>query len=235
MTRLVIFDFDGTLFDTIQCVEHSVKLTFESLLPTHVPAPADIHSLISSGAGISDTLRALHPDTAVFNATEDQWVVRYRELYATHGQSLTKPYPGAERLLRYLKSENIPTAIVTNKGIAAVKTALEQNGLKEYVPEDLIVGDKTPGAKRKPDPASFANVLVPTLKARYGVEGLEDGEVLMVGDTVADIKFAANIGAKICWCRYGQGDHAECSALDPDFDVSSLGDLVEIIGREKGI
>ncbi|KAI1907577.1 hypothetical protein LOZ61_006050 [Ophidiomyces ophidiicola] len=228
MAKLVIFDFDGTLFDTHESIEHSIKLTFDTLLPAHVPPQSEIHRLISSGAGLSDTFRALHPAAETFAATETQWIDKYRELYAVHGQLLIKAFPGAKTLLEELKGHHIPTAIVSNKGVAAVKTALERNGLEGYIPEDLIIGDKTPGALRKPDPSSFVNVLVPALKAR-GIDGVQASEVLVVGDTVADIQFAKNIDGRVCWCRYGYGDREACEAMAPDFVVDSLNQVVSIV------
>ncbi|KAE8316251.1 HAD-like domain-containing protein [Aspergillus transmontanensis] len=228
-TTLAIFDFDGTLFDTHESISQTIKLTFDALLPTHTPPQPEIHRLIASGAGLSDTFRALHPDPATFTAQENQWIDKYRALYATHGQLLIKAFPGAQELLTELKAHSVPIAIVSNKGVAAVKTALERNGLAGYVPEELIIGDKTPGAQRKPDPASFVDVLVPVLGEKFGTKVVADEGVLVVGDTVADIQFARNIGGRVCWCRYGYGDREACEGLGPDYVVDSLGDVVGIV------
>ncbi|KAJ5516233.1 hypothetical protein N7527_007793 [Penicillium freii] len=230
MIALAIFDFDGTLFDTHESISQTIKLTFDALLPTHTPPQPEIHRLIASGAGLTDTFKALHPSPAEFTTTvENEWIEKYRALYATHGQLLIKAFPGAKDLLTELNAQKIPITIVSNKGVAAVKTALERNGLDGYVPEDLIIGDKTPGAKRKPDPASFVDVLVPVLKEKYGVGEIDSGKVLVVGDTVADVQFARNIKSKVCWCRYGYGDQKACQELKPDFVVDSLGEVVGIV------
>ncbi|CAI7624578.1 unnamed protein product [Penicillium glandicola] len=228
MMSLAIFDFDGTLFDTHESISQTIKLTFDDLLPSHTPPQSEIHRLIASGAGLADTFKALHPSPVEFTLiTENEWIEKYRALYAIHGQLLIKAFPGAKDLLTKLNPHKIPIAIVSNKGVAAVKTALERNGLDGYVPDDLIIGDKTPGAKRKPDPASFVDVLVPVLRERYGVE-VDSGRVLVVGDTVADVQFARNIKSRVCWCRYGYGDREACQVLKPDFVVDSLGEVVGI-------
>ncbi|EKV16267.1 Haloacid dehalogenase-like hydrolase [Penicillium digitatum] len=230
MIALTIFDFDGTLFDTHESISQTIKLTFDALFPAHTPPQSEIHCLIASGAGLADTFKVLHPSPAeVTPIAENEWIEKYRALYATHGQLLIKAFPGAKDLLAELNAHKIPIAIVSNKGVAAVKTALQRNGLNCYVPEDLIIGDKTPGAKRKPDPASFIDVLVSVLKERYGLEELDSGSVLVVGDTVADIQFARNIKSKVCWCRYGYGDREACQELTPDFVVDSLGEVVGIV------
>ncbi|KAM5439234.1 putative phosphoglycolate phosphatase [Microsporum ferrugineum] len=227
MTSLVIFDFDGTLFDTHESIEQSIKLTFNALLPDHVPPQSDIHSLISSGTGLSDTFRSLHPSIEAYSAAADEWTAKYREVYASHGQLLVRAFPGARQVLESLREAGIPIAIVSNKGVGAVKTALERNGMGGYVDDDLIVGDSTPGAKKKPDPTNFTDILIPTLKARYGFTDvdIDAGRVLVVEDTVADIQFARNIGGRACWCRYGFGDQDACRKMDPDMIVDSLDEV----------
>ncbi|KAF3491128.1 pyrophosphatase ppaX [Arthroderma uncinatum] len=222
MTSLAIFDFDGTLFDTHESIEQSIKLTFEALLPAHVPPQSKIHALIAKGAGLSDTFRTLHPSIEAYTAAADGWTAKYREVYATHGQLLIKAFPGAKEILEDLKTCGIPIAIVSNKGVAAVKTALERNGMGGYIPEDLIIGDSTPGAQRKPEPTNFTDILIPTLKNQYVVADIDASKVLVIGDTVADIQFARNIGGRACWCRYGFGDQDACKKLDPELIVDSL-------------
>lgn len=230
MIAPAIFDFDGTLFDTHESISQTIRLTFETLLPTHTPPQPKIHRLIASGAGLADTFKALHPSPAEFTPTaENEWIEKYRALYATHGQLLIKAFPGAKDLLTELNAHKIPIAIVSNKGVAAVKTALERNGMDGCVPEDLIIGDKTPGAKRKPDPASFVDVLIPVLREKYGMDEIDSGSVLVVGDTVADVQFARNIKSRVCWCRYGYGDQKACEELNPDYVVDSLGEVVGIV------
>ncbi|KAJ5344511.1 hypothetical protein N7452_002515 [Penicillium brevicompactum] len=229
MASLVIFDFDGTLFDTHESISQTIKLIFDTLLPSHTPPQDEVLRMIASGAGLTETFTTLHPYPAEFTpAVENEWVEKYRSLYNTHGQALVKAFPGAKDLLTELTALGIPTAIVSNKGVAAVKTALERNGLEGLVPEDLIVGDKTPGAKRKPDPSSFTDVLAPALQRKYGVR-IAGQKVLVVGDTMADIEFARNIGSQVCWCRYGYGDREACQTLGPDFVIDSLGNVVEIV------
>lgn len=232
MTSLVIFDFDGTLFDTHVSISHCIKLTFDALLPDNAPDEEDVQRYISSGAGLSDTFKALNPSKNDFNAdTEAQWTAKYRELYAEHGQPLIRAFPGARELLQHIRSANIPIAIVSNKGVAAVLTALKNNDLIDFIPKDLIVGDKTEGATRKPDTASYDKVLLPILQSNYGISAIDSTKVLEVGDTVADIQFARNIGGKSCWCRFGYGDRGQCEELKPDYTVDSLTEVIPLISK----
>ncbi|KAK1147201.1 hypothetical protein N8T08_001940 [Aspergillus melleus] len=228
MYKLVIFDFDGTIFDTYDAIEHSVLLTFSTLLPGFTAPLDQVRRLVSTGAPPGNTFRSLHPDPNIFD--EDRWVKTYRELYAAHGQQRAKPFPGAELVLRSLRARDIPIVIISNKGVEALKSALTKTGLLGYFPEPFILGDGIPGVTRKPDPSSFTDVMLPRLKELYGER---EGEVLMVGDTRTDIQFARNIGAKVSWCRYGQGDSEECDRLNPDFTIDSVIDLLDLVGVPK--
>ncbi|KAF4972005.1 hypothetical protein FSARC_1335 [Fusarium sarcochroum] len=204
--QFVIFDFDGTLFDTHRAISHSIKLTFDSLLPNSAPSKAEIQKLIGSGWGLKDVLKSLHPFPDSFD--QDEWTSTYRRIYNDEGQALVSPFKGAKKLLKTLHARNIPIAIVSNKGVAAVETALKNNDIDDIIPKDLIIGDNTPGATRKPDPESYFDVLVPALSARGFPKDIDISKVLVVGDTEADLQFASNIGgARSVWCRgtYRQG------------------------------
>ncbi|KAF4949327.1 hypothetical protein FGADI_8982 [Fusarium gaditjirri] len=225
--QFVIFDFDGTLFDTHQAISHSIKLTFDLLLPASAPAEREVQKLIGSGLGLKEVLKELHPSPNSFD--EGEWTSTYRRFYNDQSQDLVSAFPGATELLKRLNEREIPVAIVSNKGVAAVEAALKSNGIST-IPQDLIVGDNTPGATRKPDTGSFENVLLPALTAR-GLPRIDVSKTLVVGDTEADVKFAANIGAKSVWCRYGYGEKSTCENPKPDFTVDSLDEVVGIVER----
>ncbi|KAF9889437.1 Non-essential glycogen phosphorylase [Aspergillus nanangensis] len=227
MFKLIIFDFDGTIFDTYEAISHCARLTFETLTPSATPPSAELRRLISKGAALAEAFRLLHPDQqATFDA--ETWTNTYRALYAQHGQALSKPYAGLRLVLDALKAANIRIAIVSNKVTDSIKTALKQLDLLDEFPEPLIIGDNIEGSQRKPHPVSYMDILLPRYRALYGEEALRPEEVLMVGDTVTDILYARNVGMKVCWCRYGQGDAEECEALKPEFTIDDLEGVLEV-------
>jgi len=61
---LVIFDFDGTLFDTHASIAHCIAQTFSVMapLPLPQPSPEAIMATISTGAGLEDTFRLLQAE-----------------------------------------------------------------------------------------------------------------------------------------------------------------------------
>lgn len=112
----------------------------------------------------------------------------------------------------------------------AVHAALRKNSLDGYALDELIVGDETPGATRKPDVGSFTDVLVPKMREAGLADAVVDAsEVVVFGDTVADIQFARNIGARACGARYGYGERVKFEELRPDFTIEKLMDVMTII------
>jgi phosphoglycolate phosphatase len=54
-------------------------------------------------------------------------------------------------------------------------------------------------------------------------------EVLMTGDTHADILFAKNCGLTSCWAAYGFGNRSACEALQPDYTIQQISELLELV------
>lgn len=54
-------------------------------------------------------------------------------------------------------------------------------------------------------------------------------EILMVGDTSADLHFAKNIGTDVCWAMYGYGSHEECKDIKPTYSVTDLLDINTVV------
>ncbi|KAK0719416.1 HAD-like domain-containing protein [Lasiosphaeris hirsuta] len=105
----------------------------------------------------------------------------------------------------------------------AVEAVLEKEKMDQMV--DLVLGDM-PDVPRKPDPTSYLQSVVP--KFATPLSPLDPKDVMVVGDTAADIQFAKNIGAISCWAKYGHGDAERCQTLAPDVVVDGLQELEQL-------
>lgn len=237
-TKVVIFDFDGTLFDTHESIAHTLAITFSQFLPPDVspPSEAAIAASISAGLSLPQTMKQLYPSSPSIPALDavllDKLLVEYRSLYKTHGNPLIKPFPHVYELLSDLQAQSVPCAILSNKGIAAVRHVLAVNNLSSLV--ELVVGDGEPAnSPRKPDPGSWTMTIKPAFEqqtaTRSGIIDLRATDVLVVGDTAADIMYAQNIGARSVWCSYGYGDQEKCRTLKPDFIVKNLDEVKALL------
>jgi len=217
--QLIIFDFDGTLFDTHASISYCIEKTFSKLGQT-VPAKDAVDVMVSTGVGLEDAFRLLEANYSLTPDGLSGWISAYREIYKAEGIALIQSFPGASALFSSLAATKILIAVVSNKGISAIEAVLSTTGLSPYV--DQVVGDM-PGMKKKPDPMSFHECIVPKFAP------LDPKRVMVVGDTTADIQYAQNIGAHVCWAAYGYGEQEKCRALMPDFTAQTLMEVRDFV------
>ncbi|MHB1949204.1 MAG: HAD family hydrolase [Gammaproteobacteria bacterium] len=216
--KLVIFDFDGTLFATHEAIIHCIHKTFETYKK---PKPSDeaIYKTITKGMGLEQSFNLL--DTAPEKSLDElhQWIEIYRDFYRRDGDAKTQPFGDVKGILQYVHSTGAIIIIVSNKGPNAINSALEKYDLMQYI--TLVVGD-TKGIKKKPDPMIFDEILKPKFN------DIDPNEILVIGDTSADLLFAKNIGADGCWAMYGYGIHEECDAINPVHRIRELQEITKL-------
>ena len=112
--KLVLFDLDGTLTDTLEAIAKSVNSAFEELnLKTY--SLAECSRLIGNGiAGIADKVFAMekYDENTV---TPEIMKKILRKHYSKHYNYNVKLYEGSDKLLDFLEENNIEAGIVTNK------------------------------------------------------------------------------------------------------------------------
>jgi phosphoglycolate phosphatase len=215
----IVFDYDGTLFDSRPAIVYCIKRTFEEC---GRPAPEleAILRTVQSGIPLSDTFLILDKELRRDRAALQERVRTYRALYLDEGTAFLKPFAGTREVLQQLHATGVKVLVVSNKGIAAIRRSLDDSGLSPLV--DLILADE-PGLPRKPDPALLTDHILP----RY--PQLHNRQILMVGDTETDILFAKASGMPCCWVSYGYGDAERCRALGPDHEISSIEELPTLL------
>lgn len=176
MKRLVIFDLDGTLLNTIEDLGRATNYALEQ---SGYPA----HPLTAYNAMVGNGVRKLLERALPSGLDTEEEITKLRALfqkhYEAHCTDHTKPYPGIRKLLQGLQERGIKAAVASNKYQAAVETLV-----KHYFPEiewAAIEGQKE-NFPIKPDPSIVFEILTksPTLKA----------ETLYVGDSGVDMETA---------------------------------------------
>ena len=208
----IIFDYDGTLFDTRAAIVHCIRRTFEQ---SGRPMPANdaIMRTVKSGIALQDTFAILDEGLRGDRAALDAQVKIYRSFYLTEGTPLLRPFSGVAEVLNQIHAAGTKCLVVSNKGVAAIRRSLDESRLTAFI--DVIMGDE-PGLPRKPDPALITHYILP----RYPL--LRREQILMVGDTETDIQFAKAGGISCCWASYGFGEAERCRALTPDYEIAGI-------------
>jgi phosphoglycolate phosphatase-like HAD superfamily hydrolase len=215
-----LFDYDGTICNTFPTIHFAMSRTFEK---SGLPAPAEtaMMNAVSKGGGLHDTIMYLHPDGARLRPNDVEAIAKiYREQYLECDERLTMLFDGAADAFRQLKEAGKTVIVLSNKGIGAVETSLKALGLYDLT--DLVIAE---GAfpdlalRAKPDPMIYDAFL----SRKYKINNKQ--EVLMTGDTHADILFANNCGIPSCWAAYGYGQKDTCESLLPTFTIQGIGEL----------
>jgi phosphoglycolate phosphatase len=186
--RLIAFDLDGTLVDSLRDLADSANQLIQDLGGTPVPE-ADIARMVGEGAAVL-VRRAL---VAAGLGEVPGALARFREIYDTRLLTHTRPYDGIPEVVR-LARQHAHVAVLTNKPTIPSERILEGLELRELF--DAIVGGD--GLyPRKPEPAS--------LFALMEQVGAGPSDTLMVGDSAIDHETARRVAVRCCLTSYGFG------------------------------
>jgi phosphoglycolate phosphatase len=217
--RVVVFDYDGTLFDTRPAIVHCLARAFAAA-GRAAPTVRAMTDTVGTGLSLLDTLivldRRLRGDRAALN----DLATIYRRLYLAEAAPLLKPFAGAGDTLQQLHAAGTKCIITSNKGVAAIRQSLATSGLGSFV--DRVFGDE-PHLPKKPDPAIMTDHILPQC------EGVSKEQILLVGDTETDIVFAKAAGMASCWASYGYGDAERCLRLAPDRIIGAITELPALV------
>lgn len=214
--RLLIADFDGTLVETLDDVAWCMKLTFEA---NGFSAPDRDAVRATIGLSLEDSLGRLCAGP-LSSQELSLWVQAYRTFYKTEQGRRSRLFPGVRETLKEINQRGVDVVIVSNKGVDAIRAALSKFDLEELIAKPFGP-DVT--RHRKPHPALYYEEIKPLFS------GLQDHEVLVVGDTSVDLEFAWNAGLTACWASYGYGGLEERWPLERKFILREFADLLEIM------
>lgn len=181
MKKLIIFDLDGTLLNTIGDLADAVDYVMRSRnLPEHTNA--EYRQMV--GGGIKRLVeRALPEELSKNEAYVEECVAQFRRYYVDNIDRHTIPYDGIPELLHKLQDKGVMLAVASNKF---------QHGTDRLVAkffgniEFIAIEGNREGAPLKPDPEIIYTIL---RKA-----GVERSDAMMVGDSGIDIRTAIAAG-----------------------------------------
>ena len=184
----ILFDLDGTLTDSGEGIMHCAELTLAHYgLP--IPPRADMRSMV--GPPLRDSfLRFGIPFEELDNA-----VAFYRKHYLAVGQYENEPYPGIRQLLEKLTAEGNRLYLATSKPETMASDILQYFDLKKYF---TIICGAVPGGR------STKEEVIAHLLTQLDTKD----DLVMVGDTIYDVKGAAFHHIPCIAVAWGYGDVA---------------------------
>ena len=204
---LIVFDWDGTLFDSTALIVRCIQGACRDL---GVPVPSDAAAAYVIGLGLQDALRHAVPDLP--GERYPELGQRYRHHYFARQHELSM-FPGTLEMLQALKARHHWLAVATGKGRRGLDEALAHAQLK-----GLFDGTRTADeTASKPDPR-----MLNELMREFGAE---PERTLMIGDTTHDLQLAVNAGTPRVAVSYGAHEHEAFADFAPLTIAHSTRDL----------
>lgn len=201
MKRLIIFDLDGTLLDTVADLAAAVNYALDGM--GHPRHNVDtIRTFV--GNGIGKLLERSLPEGERTEENLARMRAAFLPYYDAHNADLSRPYPGVAAVLEELQRRGLMLAVASNKYQAATERLVAHFfpsvrfvrvlGQREHVPV-------------KPDPAIVRDILASA--------GVEAEEVLYVGDSGVDMQTARNATVDAVGVAWGFRSREELEAFSP--------------------
>ena len=210
MKQVLLFDFDGTLFDTGPGVINCVVYALEHL-GIYEPDKQKLRKFM--GPPLYDMFRELY---GLNDALGNEAVRLYRERYQPTGIWECAPYPGIVELLKKLREAGYLLAVATSKPTPSALRILERYQMESLF--DFICGSEFDGTRSK------KSEVVKAVLEHFEIQKCSD-QALMIGDRKYDVLGASAVGVPCLGVRYGYGEPGELEEAGAIVVVDSIKEL----------
>ena len=219
MHKLVIFDLDGTLVDTVALVVEAVTDTFEQF---GQPVPDEMSIRSISGLNIQNGIRSIAPHAN--GDTVLELAQHYRTTYLEKSSRSMREalFPGVKETLEALHGrKDVLLAVATGKPLGATRRVLHAHGLT-----DLFTSVQTPDTNRsKPDPEMIETAME--------IANVSETGTIMIGDTTHDMEMSRAAGVRalgVAWGYHKRADLIEAGADrvigKPEYMIGAIDQLL---------
>ncbi|MCK7552926.1 HAD family hydrolase [Marinobacter goseongensis] len=211
--KVVIFDWDGTLVDS---VEHIADSLHQAATELGYPALEREAYRDIIGLGMVEALEKLYPGIS----REQMNTIRegYGRYFFSKGTTPQNVFDGMAEVVSDIRAGGRGCSVATGKSRKGLEGALVSSGLGPHF-EITRCADET---RSKPHPAMLQEIL-----AFYGIK---PAEAVMIGDTRYDLEMAQRIGMPSIGVEWGVHKRDVLGHYAPHAIVDSVPDLREVLG-----
>jgi phosphoglycolate phosphatase len=214
---LLVFDWDGTLSDSLAFIVEAMQLAIADIGLAHRD-DADIRTLI--GLGLDEVGRRLYP------ALDDAEVAKLADAYRNRWRQIPPASvplaPGAAELLAELHALDYSIAIATGKGRRGLDEALRHSGIGQFI-HGSRCADEAPS---KPDPGMLHDLM--------RLFDATPARTLMIGDSEHDLLMARNAGTAAAAIRAGSPDLGPLLEFEPLVCLPGIPELRRWLAEQDG-
>lgn len=208
--RLVIFDFDGTLADTVELI---VQTNQEAQRRMNYPVCERNRIISTIGLPLQECILTMYPDVRPEDLPE--WVRVYREVFdQLKSRIVPNLFPHVRETLCLLRERGCVLTVASSRGRESLTDFLREMGIAPYISYVLGAEDVT---RTKPDPE-------PVLKTLRELSFLPE-ETIVVGDMPVDIQMGLGAGAKTCGVTYGNSNRQALLDAGAHYVLDDFGEL----------
>lgn len=205
MIKHIVWDFDGTLFNSYLVTINLFKSTLADFNISESFEDILKHFMISERTAISYYLDKYRLNQSFLNT--------YLNKKKDIDLSLITPFPFAIDTLKELNKLGISNYILTHRGSSTFKI-LKINNMNELFIEVIT---KNNGFSRKPHPESIYYLI-----DKYNIN---PNEMLIVGDRKLEVELGQNSNVKTC---YFNSSNTKIDII-PNYHIGSLRDILKIV------
>lgn len=212
-TKILIFDFDGTIYDTVGGIHKAVNIVAEE----NGVAPLErdvVRSMI--GYGLGTLIERLDDYTKHQLGDVDVVSNRFRAVYNALALSESALYPGA---IEFLKSWPEQLAIVSNKDEFSLRKMIDGSPLSQLKWAAIYGGDSL--KHRKPHPFPIEKVLEDS--------SLQKDQAIFIGDGVPDLLASKAAMVEFIGINFGYSSESELRQLGATRFIGHFSELSQRI------
>lgn len=218
MKKLIIFDLDGTLINSIKDLATSTNYALEQLkFPTH---PTDDYNMMV-GNGINKLFERALPE----GKKNEKNISNMRELflahYDKHNTVYTHPYKEIPEVLKTLQDKGYLLAVASNKYQQGTEKLV--NHFFPNITFNQVFGQRN-NIPSKPDPTVLLEILENT--------NTSPEEALMIGDSNVDMQTANRANIEGCGVSWGFRSIEELKSQNPTYIINEATDILSILNIE---
>lgn len=207
--KLVIFDWDGTIMDSVAKIVTSMQQAAERERLV-IPSEDAVKDII--GLSLAPALKQLFGELS--GEQIDGMVTFYKEEYLLLDQQPSPLFDGIVDVFEALTQRNIKIAVATGKSRVGLNRLIEQTGLEHFFCDSMTADE----AHSKPHPQMIEDIMTR--------QSVNKDEVIMVGDSCLDLTMANNAGVKSIGVSYGAHDKVRLHMAKPIAVVDCASDLL---------
>ena len=205
---LLIFDWDGTLSDSVARIAKCMQLAAEEYSQP-IPQYSDVAEIV--GLGLHEATLRLFPGTSHYESSLLQ--ASYSKHYRSEDRNPCDFFPGVMETLEELRQAGYQLAVATGKSRAGLNRVLKALGMEGFFHSSRCADETL----SKPHPLMLEELL-----SEFGVSA---GQAVMVGDTEFDMQMAENAAMPRIAVSYGAHHIDRLRAFQP---IACLDQFAEI-------